>query len=68
MSHDHHGHHDHHVMDTVTTPPVTTMVSAEQIDHPGHHHDHSGHDHGADNVTGTAVNHALHHMMSMSVS
>lgn len=55
MSHDHHAHHEHHGV----VEAATTMSSV--------HEDQSGHNHGAENMTATSVNHALHHMMSMAV-
>lgn len=56
MSHDHHAHHEHHGV----VEAATTMSSV--------HEDHSGHNHEAENMTATSVNHALHHMMSMAVN
>lgn len=62
MDHDH-SHHDHHHAADAVTAATTTAASA----HNHHHGDHSMH--GAqENVTGSVVNHAVHHMMEMSVS
>lgn len=61
MDHDHSHHMHHHVENSSVMPAVTQAVPDIHS-----HHDHSAH--GTNASTGNVVNHAVHHMMEMSVS